>query len=171
MNLFRKIVVGMVGLCAQGNAAPVSLPNFTFRSVAAGKVPALPSDIKCSETSKSDKPTADLVCSEFNVKVGDTETMVTNYYTFQNRLTEMVVIFIKDDYDAISMSLRARYGKPCSATVDRMQNGFGATFMNHHTTWCFKTGKLTLNERALGAATISYKDKWSKPVNKPPLNF
>jgi len=78
---------------------------------------------------------------------------------------------MKDDYVAISASLRARYGKPCGATVDRMQNGFGATFMNHHTVWCFKTGKLTLNERAIGAATINYKDTWSKPVAKPPVNF
>jgi len=160
-------VVMMLGLIA-GHACAQGLE---FKGLQLGQVTAPSEVVKQLRTDEAQKlcgradgPCADLVnisCGAGNdgIQVCNGKTTIVGNMADLNavigadgRLQRIFLTFSNDSYDEVHSALLQKYGKPSSVKKYRVQNGFGAQFVQVDTIWR-RAGGLKLRLSLYGAST------------------
>lgn len=81
-----------------------------------------------------------------------------------------------DSYETIKEAFVSKYGPPCEAVSGQIQNGFGATFSQAISVWCFSDGKLSLSKYDPAALDFGYfsftgTEYLSVKADRPVVNF
>lgn len=184
----QKIIwIGSLILCGAAVAAPAkrpaskpkqavtaSLATFTFKDAQAG-VAMDPNLVgKCSPS--SDGIPGKLDCRGKDSKVAGIDLILAPSYDFYNgRLTSMLYLYNNNGTDFLTFreAFQEKYGKPCKVETEKWQNKAGSTFDNAQITWCFKTGKLKLEQLgpSLDYGIVTYDDDYDAPSKETPKDF
>lgn len=153
--------------------APVPvLPLFTFKDAKAGGSMDPTSLGRCEADGRPGK----LKCVGKDGMVAGIRLIIPPYYYFyNNRLTSMLFLFNNEGvtFPTLLSAFRERYGAPCKTETEKWQNKAGAVFDNPTVTWCFKTGKLTLESMSTSRdyGDVMYSDDYTGPVEETPKDF
>jgi len=151
-----------------------SLPAFAFKQARAGEAMD-PSVVgRCSPT--EDRISGKLECRGSDTLVAGINLLLApSYYFYQNRLTSMLFLYDNDgvNYLTLLAAFRDKYGVPCNTAAEKWQNRAGSTFENSTATWCFKTGKLKLEQigPSLKYGLVTYTDDYTAPSKETPRDF
>lgn len=156
--------------------APVkpTLPLFTFKEARAGEAIDPNKVGKCSPS--DDGIAGKLECRGSDpIVAGVNLLLAPSYYFYQGRLTSMLFLYNNDGVNFLTLlgAFRDKYGAPCNTGSDKWQNKAGSTFDNSTATWCFKTGKLKLEQMgpSLKYGVVSYNDEYTSPSKETPKDF
>jgi len=149
--------------------AATDLPNFEFRGITAG----VPVDEK---TTKGCKGRDDLEGYRSCVTLSDSlagvgASTVVSYYN--GKLSSVYLTSSQGNYRTIADAFKQKYGKPCDVRQEEWKSRGGVTIENTIVTWCFKSGRLQLNEVGgkLGEMSASYSDDNEPPRPQPKVDF
>lgn len=158
------------------SAAPrvSALPVFTFKQAHAGEVMDPSAVGKCGP--QDDGIPGKIECSGTdNVVAGVGLLVAPTYYFFQGRLTSVLFLYDNNSTNFLTFlaAFREKYGAPCATETKKWQSRGGVTLDNSTATWCFKTGKLKLEEigPSLKYGLVSYDDDYSAPSKSAPQDF
>jgi len=146
-------------------AKPITArPAFEFKGITAGQ----PADMSLLNACHS-ADNAQTQCSfKDGAVAGINNTLPPTVYLYDNKISTMLYLFSAKgtDFLTISAALQAKYGPPCKTETQPWQSRAGAHYDNAVLTWCFKTGKLELEQLS---TSLDYGDLiYTDDVNKPP---
>jgi hypothetical protein len=178
------LVVSSAPALAQKRTAPraaspapaksVSLPAFSFKQAQAGETMDPSAVGKCSPT--DDGVPEKLECRGSDPMVAGIHLLLApSYYFYNSRLTSMLFLYDNDGANFLTLlgAFRDKYGTPCNTAMEKWQNRAGSTFDNSTATWCFKTGKLKLEQigPSLKYGVVTYTDQYDAPSKGTPKDF
>jgi hypothetical protein len=149
-------------------------PDFTFKEAHAGS--AMDPSVVGTCTPTDDGIAGKLECrGKDSVVAGVDLGLAPSYYFYNNRLTSMIYLYDNDGIQFLTFlsAFREKYGAACSTSTPKWQNKAGSTFENTTVSWCFKTGKLTLERMgpSMKYGVVTYTDDVSGPSKSTPKDF
>lgn len=163
------MVIGLLLAVAAEAAAPGTLPHFEFRGVVAGT----PADENIvSRCRASDSVPGERSCITLaDTVAGAAAATVVTYYN--GRLSSVYLSSSQGNYTAIASAFKEKYGTPCDVREEEWKSRGGVKTENTVVTWCFKSGRLMLNEIGgkLGQMSALYSDENKPPKAKPTVDF
>ena len=88
---------------------------------------------------------------------------------YNNKLTMMLFMFPRMGYAKVEDAFHQKYGKPCAIEHSKWHLQSGEEYLSTKTTWCFRTGRLYLDEFSTNDedSMAMYHDELSQPPTKP----
>lgn len=173
MKRFAFAALIALSFSVEAGAQPSARPDFSFKQAVAGQE-MNPNAVGQCQPSR-DGPGV-LECRGSDPTVAGVRLLVPpNYYFYNNRLTAMFFLFDARgaDYLTFLNAFTDRYGAPCETETKRWQSRGGATYDNPTATWCFRTGRLELEQLgpSLDYGSVTYTDDYSAPSRETPRDF
>lgn len=165
----RKIIAAGLAVTLTGASPGTELPNFTFRDVVAGIV------VEPKEFGPCEKPDHRGVqaCLQNDTSVAGEPADWVIVMLYQGRLTDVGGKFKSTSFGSISKGFEAKYGKPCETGAKDFQSVMGVKAQSVFMTWCFRSGKLTLDQIGgnLSSGRFTYVDDHRPPPKEPKIDF
>jgi hypothetical protein len=181
VGLLVSLLAGGTAIAAPVKPRPVTKPSiaapqpvFTFKNARAGETTDPNAVGRCSPS--DDGIAGKLECRGSDNSVAGVQLLLApSYYFYNGRLTSMLYLYDNNgvNYLTFLSAFTERYGPPCKTDSEKWQNKAGSTFDNATATWCFKTGKLKLEQLgpSLKYGIVTYDDDYKAPMKETPKDF
>lgn len=161
-----RIILGALALVALTGAGHPGKPVFEFKEFRAGEIIPAERLRRCKDEG------SEITCFETRDRVAGVKAS-TFIHVYGEKLSAVSALFDRDDYPAVALALRAKYGDPCENRSTKVQNRMGADFDNRIFVWCFATGELELREMVgkVSQSGFGYEDDNRPPAKAPTVDF
>lgn len=165
----KWLLAGLMGVALAGPALAQELPNFTFRDATAGAVVDLKEFGRCEKPDQ--RGVVACLDNETHVAGEPAEWVIAMLH--EGRVTDVGGKFKTGSFGAIAKAFDAKYGKPCETEVRDWQSVMGAKAQGAILTWCFRSGKLKLEQIGgnLSSGRFTYVDDHRPPLKEPKVDF